>query len=97
MSTDNEYKFYIKLRCILRSLRIRSTFYTEITLHKLLYKLKDLMATEDKSNIVYDINCSNWEAVHFGESKRSFKSCSDENKRSVRNGDCDKNKIAKHY
>ena len=32
----------------------------------------------------------------FGESKRSLKSCSDEHKRSVRNYDCDKNKVAKH-
>ena len=34
------------------------------------------------------------QAVYFGESKRSLKSRSDEDKRSVRNGYCDKNKIA---
>ena len=36
------------------------------------------------------------EAVYFGESKRSLKSCSDKHKRSVRNCDSDKNEIAKH-
>ena len=63
-----------KLRRILRSHKIRSTFYTEMTLRKLLCKPKDRVATEDKNNIVYEIDCSNCEAVHFGESKRSLKS-----------------------
>ena len=85
-----------KLRRILRSHKIRSTFYTENTLRKLLCKPKDRVATEDKNNIVYEIDCSNCEAVYFGESKRSLKSCSNEHKRSVRNCDCDQNKIAKH-
>ena len=85
-----------KLRRILRSHKIRSTFYTENTLRKLLCKPKDQVATEDKNNIVYEIDCSNCEAVYFGESKRSLKSRSDEHKRSIRNCDCDKNEIAKH-
>ena len=85
-----------KLRRILRSHKIRSTFYTENTLRKLLCKPKDRVATEDKNNIVYEIDCSNCEAVYFGESKRSLKSRSDEHKRSVRNCNCDKNEIAKH-
>ena len=38
-----------KLRCILRSHKIRSTFYTEKTLHKLLCKPKDRVATENKA------------------------------------------------
>ena len=63
---------------------------------KLLCKPKDWVATEDKNNIVYEIDCSNCQAVYFGESKRSLKSHSDEHKRSVRNWDCDKNEIAKH-
>ena len=63
---------------ILRSHKIRSTFYTENTLRKLLCKPKDQVATEDKNNIVYEIECSNCEAVYFGESKRSLKSRSDE-------------------
>ena len=80
----------------LKSHKIKSTFYTENTLRKLLCKPKDRVATEDKNNIVYEIDCSNCEAVYFGESKRSLKSRSDEHKRSVRNCDCDKNEIAKH-
>ena len=58
-----------KLRRILRSHKIRSTFYTESPLRKILCKPKDWVATEDKNNIVYEIECSNCEAVYFGESK----------------------------
>ena len=54
-----------KLRRILRSHKIRSTFYTENTLRKLLCKPKDRVATEDKNNILYEIDCSNCEAVYF--------------------------------
>ena len=85
-----------KLWCILRSHKIRSTFYTEMTLHELLCKPKDSVATEDKNNIVYEIDCSNCQAVYFVESKWSLKSRSDEHKRSARNCDCDKIEIAKH-
>ena len=42
------------------------------------------------------IECSNCEAVYLGESKRSLKSRSNEQKRSVRNCDCDKNDTANH-
>ena len=42
-----------KLQRILRSHKIRSTFYTENTLGKLLCKPKDPVTTEDKINIVY--------------------------------------------
>ena len=85
-----------KLRHILRSLKIRSTFYTKKTLRKLFCKAKDQVATEDKSNIVYEINCSNCQSLCFSGSKRSLKSRSDEQKRSAWNYDCDKNEIAKH-
>ena len=85
-----------KLQRILRSHKIRSTFYTENTLRKLLCKHKDRIATEDKNNIVYEIDCSNCETVYYGESKRSLKSRSDEHKISARNCDYDKNEIAKH-
>ena len=70
-----------KLRRIVRSHKIRSIFYTEKTQRK----PKDRVATEDKNNIVYKNDCSNCEAVYFGEFKRSLKSRSDEYKRSVRN------------
>ena len=62
---------------------------------KLLCKPKDHVATENKNNIVYETNCSNWEAVYFSEFKWSFKSYSDEDKRTVRNCNFEK-KIAKH-
>ena len=67
-----------------------------MTLRKLLFQPKDRVATEDKNNIVCEIDCSNCQAVYFGESKRSLKLRSDEHKRSVRNCDCNKNEIAKH-
>ena len=54
-----------KLWCILRSHKIRSTFYTEMTLPKLLCKPKDRVATEDKNNIVYEIDCSNCQALNL--------------------------------
>ena len=84
------------LRRILRSHKIKSTFYTESTLRKFFCKPKDRVATEYKNIIVYEIDCSNCEAVYFGESKRSLKSRSDEHKRYLRNCDCDKNEVAKH-
>ena len=52
-----------KVWCILRSHKIRSTFYTENTLHKLLCKPKDWVATEDKNNIVYQVDCRNWSSL----------------------------------
>ena len=84
-----------KLWGISRLHKVRSTFYTEKILRKLLFKPKDRVATEGKNNIVYEIDRSNCEAVYFGESKRSLISRSDEHKRSVRNCDCDQNEIAK--
>ena len=45
-----------KLRHILRSQKVRSTFYTEKTLRKLLCKPKNQVAAEDKNNIVYEID-----------------------------------------
>ena len=86
-----------KLRPILRSHKIRSTLYTKIILRKLLCKPNNSVATEDKNNIVYEIDCSDCEAVYFSEWKRSLKSRSYEQKRYVRNCDCDKNKIVKLF
>ena len=70
-------------------LKIRSTFHTEKTLHKLLWKPKDPVATGDKNNIVYEIDCSICQTVYFGEFKRSLKWHSDEHKRSISNCNCD--------
>ena len=62
----NEHKFTSeKLQCILKSYRIIYTFYIESNLHKLLCKPKDRVATKDKKNIVYEIDCSNCEAVYM--------------------------------
>ena len=81
---------------ILRLRKTTPTFYSKRTLHRLLCKSKDWVATEDKNNIVNELDCSNCEAVYFDESKRSLKSRSDEHKRFVRNCDCNKNEVAKH-
>ena len=54
-----------KLRRILRYHKRRFTFYTENTLHKQLCKPKDRAATEDNNKIVYEIDCSICEAIHF--------------------------------
>ena len=43
-----------KLGHILRSHKIRSTFYIKSALHKLLCKLGDRVATKDKNNIIYE-------------------------------------------
>ena len=67
-----------KLWHILRSHKIRSTFYTESTLCKLLCWPKDRVAVEDKNNIVYVTDCSICETVYFCESKQSLKLHSDE-------------------
>ena len=65
-------------------------------MRELLCKPQDRVTTKDKNKIVYETGCSNCEAVYFDESKRSWKLRSNEHERSVRNCDCDKNKIAKH-
>ena len=75
----------------LRSHKIRSTFYTKNTLREILCKPKDWVVTEDKNNIIFEIDCNNCEAVSFGESKRFLKSGSDEHIRSVRKYNCDEN------
>ena len=76
-----------KLQHIVRFHKIRSTFYTENTLSKLFCKPKDWVATDDKNNIINEIDFSNCEVVYLR---------SDELKRSIRNCDCVKNEISKH-
>ena len=82
-----------KLWAVLKSHRIRSTFYTESILSELFCKPKDQVATEDQNNIVYEINHSNCESVYIRKSQRSLNSRSDERKRPVRNCDCEKMKL----
>ena len=62
-----------KLKCILRSHKIKSMFYTKSTLRKLLCKSKDQVATKDKKSIICKIECSNCEEVSFDEYKWSLK------------------------
>ena len=82
------------LRRIFTSDKIRSIFYTDKFLFKLLCKPKDSVATGDKNNIVYEIDCSNCETVSFDGfrvkiafrwTQKIFKDCDWEN-----------NEIAKH-
>ena len=81
---QSEYLPYVKgtsekLRRILGSHEIKSIFYTQNTLHKLLCKRTEWLQ-KIKSNIVYEIDCSICKGVYFGESKQSLKSLSDEHK-----------------
>ena len=85
-----------KLRRILRSHKIRSTFYNVSSFCERLCKLKDRVATEDKNNVNCEIDYINCEAAYLRKFKRSLKSRSDEQKRSVRNWDCEKNEVPKH-
>ena len=62
-----------KLKCIPRSHKIKSMFYTKSTLRKLLCKSKDQVATKDKKSIICQIEWSNCEEVSFDEYKRSLK------------------------
>ena len=77
------------LQHILRSHKIGSTFYTEHTLHKLLFKSKGWVALEGKNSTVYEIDCSKCKAVYFSESKPSLQSRSDEHKRCIKNYNCE--------
>ena len=75
--------------------QIRSTFYAESTLGKLLCKPNDQVTTEDKKSIFYETDCSKCEVVYFDLSKRSLKPRSDEQKRSVKICNCQNDEIAK--
>ena len=58
--------------------KLGCTLYTKNTLPKLICKPKDWVTTENKNNIAYETDCSNWEAVCLGGSERSLKLRSDE-------------------
>ena len=67
---QNQYKFTVRWRyywkTIVKTHKIRSTFYTGSTLRKLFYKPKHWVTTEDK-NVFYENNSSNCESVYFGD------------------------------
>ena len=85
-----------KLWYIRRSRKIKFTFNTESAFRKILCKPKGRIATGNKIDVVFEINCNNCETVYFCESKLSLKLRSDELNITVRNCDCEENKIAKH-
>ena len=55
MSINLPYTEDTSEKLLLKFHKIRSTFSTEITLHKLLCRPKDRVATEDKNNIIYEM------------------------------------------
>ena len=55
-----------ELRRILRSHKIRSTFYTESTLRKMICKPKGRNNKNNKNNSVYKTDCSNCESNLIG-------------------------------
>ena len=57
-----------KLLRILRSHKIRPTFYTECTLLKLLCKPNNQVSKEGKIKTFFEIDCDKCETVYFGES-----------------------------
>ena len=64
---------------------------------KLLCKPKHRVVIESKSNIFYEIDYDNFDAVFFGESKKSLKMCSDYTKHLSGNAIAKKkNEFAKH-
>ena len=79
------------LRPILRSHKTRSTFFTENT--GVNYSVNQIVAIEDKNNILCQIDCNKCRAAYFGESKRPLKSRPNELKRSAKNCDCDKSEL----
>ena len=76
---------------ILRSWRVRLVFDTENAFLKLFHKTKDHVASEDRKNIFYGIDCSYCEADYFGNFKQSLTLESNERK-NLKNSDCEKNK-----
>ena len=87
---------YLTLKVLVRKYSVKSNFYIGNTLRKLLCKPKYRATKKGKSNIVYEIHCSNCDEVYFDESERPLKSSSGEHKRSVKNCNCEKNEIVKH-
>lgn len=83
----------ISLQCFkgtIENLRLIITRYKK----DVFCKWKNTVATKAKNNIVYEIYCSNCQALRFGEARLSLKSSSDKQRRSVKNCDYRKNQIA---
>ena len=85
-----------EVRRILRSHKVRSTFYTENTLRKLLCKPKMEQLQKMKAILFMKLSVVTTKQSTLNNLKRSFKLRSAENKISAQNCDCDNNEIAKH-
>ena len=66
---------------------IKSTFYTAITLRKILPSSEDPIPTEKKHNIIYMLDCKDCDAVYIGESKRAYQTRIGEHISAVRKAD----------
>ena len=71
---SNKIKGSMALWNILKSHKIKSTFYKKHELLELLSKLNsETLLLIKKYNIVYEIDCTNCQVVSFDESERSLK------------------------
>ena len=64
------------------------------TLRKILSHLKDCTSVDDKSSVVYKINCLDCDASNVGEMGRALKTCMLENCRTVEKMDFSASAIA---
>jgi hypothetical protein len=84
---------------ISRSLKkadIRCTMVPNNTIRDFLRPLKDPVSTEDTSNCIYKINCTECDASYIGETRRRFKSRLTEHKAAVRNANTTDSALATH-
>ena len=61
-----------QLRRTFNKYNIKTTFYTPTTLRSLLSKPKDPIPKEDRNNVIYQLDCKDFEAVYVGETKRTL-------------------------
>ena len=66
------------------------------TLRKILFHPKDHIPDDDKSNIVYKINCCDCDASYVGETGRALKTCMSEHCRAVKKMDSSASALAQH-
>ena len=66
------------------------------TLRRILSRPKDRIPDDDKSNVVYKINCRNCDASYVGETKRALKTCVSEHRRAVEKMDFLGSALAQH-
>ena len=76
--------------------KIKGIFNSKDTLRKILSHPKDKIPEGRNNNVVYQIPCSDCNAVYIGETKRKFDCRVQEHKKAVQNGDISKNEIADH-